>query len=85
MKTITVLENHLLKENHSQEGNQVYQRKRPFGAGAHLNQGFTIGDNAVIGSGSVVSKYIPSNVIAAGVPYKVIREITEEDKTGYKP
>lgn len=39
-----------------------------------------IGSNVVIGSGSVVTKDIPSNVIAAGNPCKVIREITEEDK-----
>lgn len=36
-------------------------------------------------SGSVVTKNIPSNVVAAGVPCKVIREITEADKTGYRP
>ena len=38
-----------------------------------------------IGSGSVITKDIPSNVIAAGVPCKVIRVITEADKTGYRP
>lgn len=59
-------------------GNNVW-----IGAGVHINQGVTIGDNTVIGSGSVVTKSIPSNVIAAGVPCKVIREITEEDKTGF--
>lgn len=45
-----------------------------------INPGVTIGDNVVIGSGSVVTKDIPSNVVAAGVPCRVIREITEEDK-----
>lgn len=55
------------------------------GAGVHINQGVTIGDNTIIGSGSVITKDIPSNVIAAGVPCKVIREITEADKTGYRP
>lgn len=53
------------------------------GAGVHINQGVTIGDNTIIGSGSAVTKDIPSNVIAAGVPCKVLREITEADKTGY--
>ncbi len=61
-------------------GNNVW-----IGAGVHINQGVTIGDNAIIGSGSVVTKDIPSNVVAAGVPCKVIREITEADKTGYRP
>lgn len=55
------------------------------GAGVHINQGVVIGDNTIIGSGSVVTKNIPANVIAAGVPCKVIREITKEDKTGYTP
>lgn len=59
-------------------GNNVW-----FGAGVTINQGVTIGDNTIIGSGSVVTKSIPANVVAAGVPCKVIREITEKDKTGY--
>ena len=53
------------------------------GAGGHINQGVTIGDNSISGSGSVVTKDIPANVIAAGVPCRVIREITEADKTGF--
>ena len=60
-------------------GNNVW-----VGAGVHINQGVTIGDNTIIGSGSVVTKDIPANVVA-GVPCKVIREITEEDKTEYRP
>jgi len=38
----------------------------------------------VIGAGSVVTKDIPSGVIAVGVPCKVMREITEEDRNKYK-
>ncbi len=45
--------------------------------------GVTIGDNTIIGAGSIVTKDVPSNVIAAGNPCKVIREITDEDKTDY--
>ncbi|MBQ1397670.1 MAG: sugar O-acetyltransferase [Clostridia bacterium] len=45
-----------------------------------INPGVTIGDNTVIGSGSVVTKDIPPNVIAAGVPCRVIRAITPEDR-----
>lgn len=59
-------------------GNNVW-----IGAGVQINQGVTIGDNSIVGSGSVVTKSIPANVIAAGVPCKIIREITEKDKTGY--
>ena len=43
----------------------------------------TIGDNVVIGSGSVVTKDIPSNSIAVGNHCRVIREITEQDKKCY--
>ena len=39
-----------------------------------------IGDNVVIGAGSVVTKDIPDWSVAAGNPCKVIRKITEEDK-----
>lgn len=46
--------------------------------------GVTIGDNSIIGAGSVVTKDIPSNVIAAGNPCKVLREITPEDKNKYR-
>ena len=55
------------------------------GAGVHIMGGVTVGRNSVIGAGSVVTKSIPENVIAAGVPCKVIREITDEDKTGFLP
>lgn len=43
----------------------------------------SIGSNTIIGAGSVVNKDIPDGVIAAGVPCKVIRRITEEDKQKY--
>ena len=45
--------------------------------------GVTIGDNVVIGAGSVVTKDIPSNCVAAGNPCRVIREITDEDRRYY--
>ena len=37
--------------------------------------GITIGDNTIIGAGSVVTKDIPSNVVAVGNPCKIIKEI----------
>lgn len=55
------------------------------GAGTHINPGVTIGENTIIGSGSVVTHDIPANVVAAGVPCRVIRPITEDDRTGYRP
>lgn len=45
--------------------------------------GVTIGDNTVIGAGSVVTKDIPANVVAVGNPCRVMREINEHDKEYY--
>ena len=42
--------------------------------------GVTIGDRVVIGAGSVVTRDIPSDTLAAGNPCRVIRAITEEDR-----
>ena len=52
------------------------------GANAVILTGVHIGDGSIIGAGSVVNKDIPENVIAAGNPCKVIREITEADIVG---
>jgi maltose O-acetyltransferase len=60
-------------------GNRVW-----VGGGVNINQGVTIGDHSIIGAGSVVTKDVPPNVIAAGVPCRVIRQITEADRTGFK-
>ena len=46
-----------------------------FGGNVVVLGGVTIGDNTVIGAGSVVTKDIPSNVVAAGNPCKVIKQI----------
>ena len=53
------------------------------GAGVIVLPGITIGDNSVIGAGSVVTKDIPANVVAVGNPCKVLREINEHDKEYY--
>lgn len=47
--------------------------------------GVTIGENSIIGAGSVVTHDIPANVIAAGNPCRVLREISEEDKKQHGP
>lgn len=56
-----------------------------FGTSVTVCSGVTIGDNCVIGAGSVVTRDIPPNTFAAGVPCKVIRELTEKDSMIYKP
>lgn len=59
-------------------GNNVW-----LGAGAIVLAGVTIGDNTVVGAGSVVTKDLPAGVVAAGVPCRVRRKISEEDKHRY--
>lgn len=53
------------------------------GAGVIVLPGVTIGDNAVIGAGSVVTKDIPSNVVAVGNPCRVLRPVGEHDREYY--
>lgn len=53
------------------------------GAGVVIVPGVTIGDNTVIGAGSVVTKDIPANVVAVGNPCRVLREIGEHDRQYY--
>ena len=53
------------------------------GAGVVVLPGVTIGDNVVVGAGSVVTKDLPSNVVAVGNPCKVLREVNERDREYY--
>lgn len=53
------------------------------GSGVVVLPGVTIGDNTVIGASSIVTKDIPSNVVAVGNPCKVLRAINEHDKIYY--
>ncbi len=70
---------------------QMYQYNAPvhigrncwLGAGVIVVPGVTIGDNVVIGAGSVVTKDIPSNVVAVGNPCKVLREVNDHDREYY--
>ena len=50
------------------------------GANAVVCGGVTIGKGSVIGAGSVVTRDIPAGVVAAGVPCRVLRPLTEEDR-----
>lgn len=69
----------------------VYQYNMPvhigkncwIGAGAIILPGVTIGDQVIVGAGSVVTKDLPSNVVAVGNPCRVIREINEHDRVYY--
>ena len=45
------------------------------GANATVTAGVTIGDNSVVAAGAVVTKDVPANVVVAGVPARIIKEI----------
>lgn len=53
------------------------------GAGSIILPGVHIGENTVIGAGSIVTKDIPANVVALGIPCRVVREINEHDMKYY--
>lgn len=54
------------------------------GANVIVNPGVTIGKNSVIGSGSIVTKTIPANVVAVGNPCKVLRNINDTDRMNFE-
>ena len=53
------------------------------GAGVIMMPGVTIGDNTVIGAGSIVTRDIPANVVAVGNPCRVMRPVGERDRQYY--
>ena len=53
------------------------------GGDVKITAGVSIGDDAIIGTGSVVTRDIPPRVIAVGNPCRVLREITGADRTGF--
>jgi Acetyltransferase (isoleucine patch superfamily) len=53
------------------------------GAGVIVLPGITIGNNVVIGAGSIVTKDLPDNVVAVGNPCHILREVNEHDRQYY--
>ena len=53
------------------------------GAGAIIMPGITVGENSVVGAGSVVTKDVPPNTVVVGNPARVLREIGERDRIYY--
>ncbi|KAL7571898.1 hypothetical protein ACA910_006535 [Epithemia clementina (nom. ined.)] len=54
------------------------------GANATINPGVVIGDNVVVGAGAVVTRSVPSNVVVAGVPARIIRYISDDHQDDVK-
>lgn len=53
----------------------VIRRKAWIGAGAMILPGVTVGENAIVAAGAVVTKDVPDNTVVAGVPAKIVRKI----------
>lgn len=53
------------------------------GAGVIVLPGITIGDNVIVGAGSVVTKDLPDNVVAVGNPCRILRNVNEHDREYY--
>lgn len=58
----------------------LVKRGASIGSGATILANLTIGENAIVGAGSVVTKDVPTNAIVVGNPAKVLRYITEESR-----
>ena len=55
-------------------GNNVY-----IAANSTVIGNVHIGDNVIVGAGSVITKDVPDNTVVAGNPQRILREISEED------
>ena len=66
------------------EGPVILKRNCRVGTHSVIMPGITIGENSIVGAFSFVNKDIPSDVIAFGVPAKVIRELSNEEKRTMK-
>ena len=70
---------------------QAYQYNAPvrigrncwLGANVVVVPGVTVGDNVVVGAGSVVTRDLPDNVVAAGNPCRILREVNDRDREYY--
>jgi len=73
-----------LREKGLQYNKDVYIEDNAWiGSGVTILPGVKIGKNSVIAAGSMVTKDIPDNVVAAGIPCRVMRKIGEHDDRYY--
>ena len=63
-----------------ESGEDSGEERRSIGSGATILANVTIGENAIVGAGSVVTKDVPANAIVAGNPAKMLRYVAEESR-----
>jgi len=66
------------KKHRAEYSKTLIKKGASIGANATILPGITIGNNSIIGAGSVVTKDVPDNVIVSGNPARIIRKIMEE-------
>jgi acetyltransferase-like isoleucine patch superfamily enzyme len=76
----TTAEGELQTEADWKVENTVVRKGASIGSGATILSKVTVGNNAIVGAGSVVTKDVPDNAIVAGNPAKFLRYISEENK-----
>lgn len=65
-----------IEDRHSLIPKPIHIKKNAWiGANATILGGVTIGENAIVAAGAVVSKDVPDNVIVGGIPAKIIKEV----------
>jgi acetyltransferase-like isoleucine patch superfamily enzyme len=60
--------------------NTVVRKGASIGSGSTILSNVKVGQNAIVGAGSMVTKDVPDNAIVAGNPAKILRFVTEEKK-----
>ena len=63
----------------NKEGKVVLKKNCRIGAHSVVMPGITIGENSIIGAFSLVNQDIPDNVLAHGIPARIIRKLTKEE------
>jgi acetyltransferase-like isoleucine patch superfamily enzyme len=76
----TTAEGELQTESDWRVETTVVRRGASIGSGATILSGLEIGENAIVGAGSVVTRDVPANTIVAGNPAKVLRSITHSSE-----
>ena len=75
----TTTEGSLKAENDWKAEKTLVKRRASIGANATIMCGETIGENSIVGAGSVVTKDVPPNTVIAGVPARVMRKVSEHE------
>lgn len=81
----TTLEGQLQTEADWQVTTTVVRRGASIGSGATILCNLSVGENAIIGAGSVVTKDVPANTIVAGNPARILRRIQAKQEAQHAP